>query len=278
MCRWMAWSGQSGLIDELLFKPPHGLIDQSLHSRMGAERTNGDGFGLGWYADLPQPGVFRDTMPAWNDANLRSLAEQIRSPLFMAHVRASTGTATTRLNCHPFRYGRFLFMHNGKIGGYSLLRRELEYLIKPEYYLSREGSTDSELFFYLLLGNGLARDARGAFQRTVADVLEVMQRQEIDEPLRLTAAVADGRRIMAGRWGSDGQAPTLFYGTGSDFWIEQGDVRFIEGSGSVIVLSEPLDSVNNSWREVPEGSFLTVDDTKVTVTPFTPAASAQAAE
>jgi len=270
MCRWLAYSGTPVSMDTLLFQPHNSLIRQSLSAQRSIVPTNGDGFGLGWYADLPQPGLFRDTMPAWNDGNLHSLAEQIRSPLFFAHVRASTGTATTRLNCHPFRYGRLLFMHNGKIGGYAQLQRDLEQMIRPEYYNNREGSTDSELFFYLLLGNGLARDAKLAFRRTVADIRAVMTRNDIDEPLRLTAALADGRRILAVRWSSDGKSPTMYYGTGSDIWIEQGDVRFVEGSGSVIVLSEPLDGVNDSWREIPESSFVTVEDAQVTVTSFEP--------
>src|ERR1039458_7895224 len=83
MCRWMAWHGQSLLIDELLFKPKHGLIDQSLHSRMGAETTNGDGFGLGWYGTGDGPGVYRSVSPAWGDPNLRDLAGHIESPLFL---------------------------------------------------------------------------------------------------------------------------------------------------------------------------------------------------
>jgi predicted glutamine amidotransferase len=276
MCRWLAYSGTPVSMDTLLFQPHNSLIRQSLSAQRSIVPTNGDGFGLGWYADLPQPGLFRDTMPAWNDGNLHSLAEQIRSPLFFAHVRASTGTATTRLNCHPFRYGRMLFMHNGKIGGYTHLRRELEQMIKPEYYLSREGSTDSELFFYLLLGNGLARDAKLAFRRTVADIRTIMGRNDVEEPLRLTAALSDGRRILSVRWSSDGKSPTMYYGTGSDIWIEQGDVRFVEGSGSVIVLSEPLDSVNNSWHEIPESSFLCVEDGRVTVTGFEPDLAAAA--
>ena len=53
MCRWMAWLGQPVLIEELLFNSPHGIVDQSLHARMGAEPTNGDGFGLGWYGNEP---------------------------------------------------------------------------------------------------------------------------------------------------------------------------------------------------------------------------------
>ena len=51
MCRWMAYSGDPILAEDLLFRPAHSLIDQSLHSRMGATTTNGDGFGVGWYGD-----------------------------------------------------------------------------------------------------------------------------------------------------------------------------------------------------------------------------------
>ena len=35
--------------------PQHSLIDQSLHSRLGAETTNGDGFGIGWYGEGETP-------------------------------------------------------------------------------------------------------------------------------------------------------------------------------------------------------------------------------
>jgi glutamine amidotransferase len=77
MCRWMAWLGQPVLIEELLFKAPHGIVDQSLHARMGAEPTNGDGFGLGWYGHGDGPGVYHSVAPAWSDANLRELANHI---------------------------------------------------------------------------------------------------------------------------------------------------------------------------------------------------------
>src|SRR5215207_3339612 len=50
--------------------------------------TNGDGFGLGWYGERPEPGLFRDIRPAWSDENLKSLSVQVRSPLFFAHVWA----------------------------------------------------------------------------------------------------------------------------------------------------------------------------------------------
>ena len=131
MCRWLAYSGPRLRMSELLFEPVNSLIRQSLLAQRGTVPTNGDGFGLGWYGERRRPGLFRDTLPAWNDANLHDLAQQIAAPLFFAHVRASTGTATSRDNCHPFRLRNLLFMHNGEIGDFMRIRRDVEHMIKP---------------------------------------------------------------------------------------------------------------------------------------------------
>ena len=125
MCRWMAWLGQPVLVEELLFKTQHGIVDQSLHARMGAEPTNGDGFGLGWYGAGDGPAVYRSVAPAWGDANLRELAAHVESPLFMAHVRAAIGSPVQETNCHPFRHDRWLFVHNGFLADFHAVRRDL---------------------------------------------------------------------------------------------------------------------------------------------------------
>ena len=78
--RWLAYTGTPVLIDELLYRPTHSLIDQSLHRALGADTTNGDGFGDGWYA-ADKPGHLPQHQPAWNDQNLRELAGHIESPL-----------------------------------------------------------------------------------------------------------------------------------------------------------------------------------------------------
>ncbi|MFC7331737.1 class II glutamine amidotransferase [Rhodocista pekingensis] len=270
MCRWLAYGGDPIAMDTLLFRPCNSLIRQSLYAQRAPAPTNGDGFGLGWYGAIEKPGLYRDTMPAWNDANLRSLAEQIRSPLFFAHVRASTGPATARLNCHPFRYGRYLFMHNGQIGGWAEVRQEIERSIRKELYRYREGSTDSEAFFYLLLGNGLAEDPERAFARTVRQVTDIMRAEGVADPFRMTAAVTDGRRIHAVRWSSDGRSPTLFHGNGGRIDCKGAMVEFGDGGGCTIVLSEPLDEDAAHWTEVPEGSFLTAEGGRVAVSPFHP--------
>ena len=115
MCRWLAYSGPPIFLEALVFEPENSLCSQSLQALESKSPTNGDGFGIGWYDHREEPGLFREVLPAWNDDNLRSLAAQIRSGLFFGHVRASTGTVTNRSNCHPFRHGRWMFMHNGMI-------------------------------------------------------------------------------------------------------------------------------------------------------------------
>ena len=131
MCRWLAYSGTPIKLEELLLKREHSLIDQSLHSRMGATTTNGDGFGVGWYDEGETPRVYRSTHPAWNDRNLKELAAGISSPLFFAHIRSSTGSAIQETNTHPFRYGKWLWMHNGLIRDFPKVHRELVKDIDP---------------------------------------------------------------------------------------------------------------------------------------------------
>jgi glutamine amidotransferase len=158
MCRWLAYSGGPIFLDEALIKPEHSLIDQSLHSHSGATTTNGDGFGVGWYGKRDIPGVYKDLRPAWNDDNLRSIAGQVESHLFIAHVRATTGTAVQRSNCHPFHYQNWLFVHNGQIREFNTIKRELALAVSPELYGEIIGTTDSEIMFYLALTFGMADD------------------------------------------------------------------------------------------------------------------------
>ena len=163
----MAWLGQPVLIEELLFESEHGIVDQSLHSRMGAEPTNGDGFGLGWYGAGVGPAVYRSVAPAWADPNLRELAAHVESPLFMAHVRAAIGSPVQETNCHPFRRGEWLFVHNGFLADFHLLRRDLMLAIDPELFAEVQGSTDTEVVFHLALTLGLEEDPIGALEATV---------------------------------------------------------------------------------------------------------------
>ena len=269
MCRWLAYTGPSIHLDTLLFIPENSLINQSQVARKGATPTNGDGFGIGWYDRRPEPGLFRDILPAWNDENLRNVAEQIAAPLFFAHVRASTGTSTSRANCHPFRHGHWLFMHNGQIGGFEHIRRQLVMAISPELYPWLTGTTDSEVFFYLALTNGLEEDPPAALSRTVALVQDATQRAGIEAPFRMTSATSDGRRLYALRYASDGPGPSLFYGCGVCLQATGGET-LRQPKHSTLVLSEPLDFVKEQWNAVAPSQLLTIADGKVALNDFVP--------
>ena len=245
MCRWIAYRGEPIFLEELILEPSNSLIEQSLECLEGKARTNGDGFGIGWYGLKPEPGVFREVLPAWNDPNLRALAEQIKSNLFFAHVRASTGTETARLNCHPFAYGRWLFMHNGQISNYDACRRTLEGLVDDRFYGHRRGSTDSELLFLLMIQNGLEQDAHAAIRKTIAQVTEAAEREHGEAALKMTICLTDGHCLYACRHASEGMPPTLY-------WQLAGR--------DLLVASEPMGDDMESWNPIDPDAIVTVDD------------------
>ena len=167
MCRWIAYRGDTIALEHYVTAPAHSLIAQSIEALETTARTNGDGFGLGWYGDHPEPGLYREVRPAWSDENLRYLCRHIQSHLFFAHVRSATGTPTMRPNCHPFACGRWMFMHNGVIGHWPRVRRRVEALISDTFYGSRVGTTDSEAVFLAIMGAGAETDPVGATLRTL---------------------------------------------------------------------------------------------------------------
>ena len=211
MCRWLAYSGSPVPLEELLLKPKHSLIDQSLHSRLGAETTNGDGFGIGWYGVGDTPGVFHSIEPAWNDRNLKDLARHLVSPLVFAHIRASTGGAIQQTNCHPFRYGKWLWMHNGFIAELPTVRRDLALAVDPSLFALIEGSTDTEVFFYLALTLGLEDDPPEAVARAVGFIEATGRKHGVEHPIQMTVATTDGASIWAFRYSSEGKSRSLFH-------------------------------------------------------------------
>jgi predicted glutamine amidotransferase len=269
----MAYAGDPLLAEDLLFKPQHSLIDQSLHATMGATTTNGDGFGIGWYGEGPVPALFKSVEPAWNDVNLRELAAQIRTPLLFAHVRAATGTPVQRSNCHPFRHDNWLFMHNGSLGGFHEMKRDLVLEVDPALFVDIEGSTDSETLFYLALTFGLRDDPVGAVERAVGLVEDVAARHGIEHPVQMSAATTDGESVWAFRYSSTGQTRSLYFSTE----IEQlralhPELRVLDGVGDEarLIVSEPLRDLPGAWQEVPESSWGVVRPGADDLQPFRP--------
>ncbi len=242
MCRWIAYRGASVALEHYVTRPSHSLISQSIRALESTAATNGDGFGLGWYGEHAEPGLYREIQPAWSDENLRYLCRHLHSHLFFAHVRAATGTAVTRQNCHPFACGRWLFMHNGFVGPWTRVRRKIEAMIPDALYPSRVGTTDSEAMFLAILGEGRmstaeAPDVLAATERVLGKLAGMLG----DQPLRFTSALSNGRDLYAFRYAINDRANSLYYQA---------------SESDVVIVSEPIDGEHGNWKEVPENSAL----------------------
>src|SRR3977135_1652493 len=239
MCRWIAYRGEPIPLEHYVTAPAHSLVEQSIRALESTAATNGDGFGLGWYGEHTEPGLYREVRPAWSDENLRYLCRHIRSHLFFGHVRAAPATPTTRPNCHPFVCGRWMFMHNGEVGNWARVRRKVEALIPDELYPSRIGTTDSEAVFLAILGAGAERDPISATLRTRATLVEMGRANK--EALRFTSALTDGRNLYAFRFSANDKDNTLDYrASGPD----------------LLIASEPLDDNREVWNPVPTTHIL----------------------
>ena len=273
MCRWLAYSGSPVLLEDLLYKPEHSLVVQSMHSTMGAETTNGDGFGVGWYGTPDTPGVFRSTEPAWNDRNLRELAAHVVSPRVFAHIRAAIGSPVQQSNCHPFRYGDWLWMHNGYLDGFHTMKRDLAMAVDPGLYADIEGTTDTEILFFLALTFGLADDPPAAVARAVGLVEEVARGHGIPFPVQMTVATTDGSTTWAFRYSSEGRSRTLYHSVDVSTLREQyPDNPTLHGlsDDARLVVSEPLGDLRGAWREVPEASCVAIHGGTEEMLPFAP--------
>jgi predicted glutamine amidotransferase len=282
VCRWVGYLGDPIRPEQILYESPHSLIEQSRHSVKGlvteegtvpAPFTNGDGFGLGWYGHLEQPGLYRNVMPAWGDPNLRDIAGQIESRLFLAHVRAATGTAVQQTNSHPFRFGRWLFVHNGFVAEYEHLRHDLILTVGPQLFENVQGTTDSELLFHLALKFGLEQDVIGACERMAGFVEELGRSRGVAEPLQMTVGVSDGERLYAVRYAS-GPAVNSLYVT-----RDARDVRALCPQDERVqqlsdeahaIVSEPLDDLPELWVEVPPATAVILEPGHSKHIPFTP--------
>jgi predicted glutamine amidotransferase len=277
MCRWLAYSGSPMLIRDVLYEGPNSLVGQSLSSHLGAEPTNGDGFGLGWYGEPDTPGVFHSTEPAWNDNNLRELAGHISSPLFFTHVRAAIGSPVQQTNCHPFRHDRWLFMHNGYINEFGAIKRDLILAIDPSLYPQIQGSADTEVLFYLALTLGLEDDPPAAVEQAIGLVEAVAARHGVPNPFQGTIATTDGETIWAFRYSSERNSRSLFYSTHvptlRELYPERQLFQDVSDNARLIV-SEPLGDVAGVWNEVPESSYGIVGPGRAEMHPFEPKAPA----
>ncbi len=274
MCRFALYLGSPILVSSLVTEPANSIIHQSFHSHEREEPLNGDGFGLAWYAPqiTDEPTIFKDVTPAWSNENLLNLARVIETTCLLAHVRAATsGLAVTRLNCHPFGWRSFAFMHNGTIGGFRRLVRRLRRGLSDEAYQGVGGTTDSEHVFALFADHYRQSEETQVIERmasslcaAIRSVEEIKRAAGVEEPALLNLAVADGRRAVVSRYitRDPERANTLYVHAGGAYRCEAGVCRMVEASQrnqAVIMASEPL-SDDPGWQPVEPNHLVVVHE------------------
>ncbi len=251
MCRLLGYLGSPIALDKLLYKPEHSLIVQSYQPReMTSGVVNADGCGVGWYHSQKDtnPFSYKSVLPIWNDTNLASLSRYVESGCVLAYVRSATaGQVVDLSNCQPFEYDHLLCIHNGRIENFrQTLYRPMRDRLGDIAYQSIEGNTDSEHIFALVL------DELQTNQSATLDLAlhtALLQIEQLAKSHQVAASanmiVSDGKRLVASRFASDKNAPSLY-------WLRD-DPAFPE---AVIIASEPL--FEGNWNSFPQQSIVSV--------------------
>ena len=265
MCRWVLYKGDRIKIADVVTRPAHSLVDQAQNHIVftpGVESSalydreqrkhrdhgvNADGFGLGWYTGDEKavtPTLIKSLLPPWSSATLSEIAESTDTHLLFAHIRAaSPGLRVSEANCHPFRCGRFLFMHNGGVAGFSKIKQRLRSSLRPDVLSGIEGTTDSEHVFAVFVNMFPDQGVHGPFNRFVdldsqsrystQDIVRALQQtvstvRQLQKQCGLTfeeshsslnLAVTDGHTVVALRCRTHPaqDPPSLYYSFGEDF-------------------------------------------------------------
>jgi glutamine amidotransferase len=152
-------------------------------------------------------------------------------------------------------------MHNGALAEFATVKRDLTLAVEPALFPDIEGSTDSELFFFLALTFGLKADPPAAVARAVGFIEETGRLHGVEHPMQMTVATTDGDTTWAFRYSSEGRSRSLFHSTDVSTLREQyPDNEVLHGlsDDARLVVSEPLGDLHGAWQEVPESSCLVV--------------------
>lgn len=245
MCRHIAYAGTPVSLAELLYEPPHSLLEQSYAPRLNrGNRLNADGFGAGWYVEgRAEPVRFRRAQPMWTDASFADIAPAITTGCLLAAVRSATvGFPVDESGAQPFRAGPWLFSHNGRIDDFARIEVKLRELAGEEWPPDARAPVDSAPLFALAVrrwraGESLADGLAGA----VTEVSRLTTG-------RLSLLATDGGRMAATVYGD-----TLF-------------ARRLPGG--TVLASEPYDDDPAAWAEIPQGSLVTADAEGYAVLPL----------
>lgn len=317
------------LLSDVLITPNHALTNQvndhylprliahlpnhtsAKHEANARNRLlNTDGLGMAWYttsfSDFERgitdesedgkphtglrPAVYKTIQPPRGDMNFHSICANTETRCLFAHIRATSASAVTQVNNHPFTFGRISFMHNGSVSDFVEIRRAVADILDHDTYANIQGTTDSEhiaalYVFYLTNGGGKETwDAEydihamaTAMQNAVKTIIDLQSKilGPKAHPNSLNLAATDGTKLVAYRFRNNAQEqpPSLYYSTKAGVTLnrkypdnpdgiensrraERKDVG--EHGQHVIVASEPSTYKDGEWNLIGKNQCLMV--------------------
>lgn len=227
MCRHLGWLGAPVSVSSLVLDPPQGLRVQSYAPRRQKHGLmNADGWGVGFFSDLPDPTPrrWRSPAPLWGDASFDSVAPVLRSHCVVAAVRSATvGMPLEASATAPFTDGQWLLSHNGIV----------ERAVLP-LSANAESVCDSAVLAAAIFDRGL--DALGD------TIIEV---GTADPLARLNIMAANGSRLLATAWGDT--------------------LSVLRRADGVVLASEPYDD-DPDWEDIPDRHLVEVTGDQIVLT------------
>lgn len=262
----------------------HRSLASAENAMVTQAQKHSDGWGVGYFIGK-EPYLFRAARGAAVDNDFITLSQRLQSKTFLVHVRKATVGQVDTLNSHPFRYGSWLFAHNGTIFEFDRMKDLIEAEIADEFKQVLFGSTDSERYFFFLLSHmkeaGIPSDGRGALdleaacqaqQRAISKIFRWAQELNI-EPPKANYILTNGSTMFARRAGLELYLSTQKKVCADALLCKEANKICLAGvlphlqttalrprkCNHLLVASEPIDE-ENIWEEIPDGSLIALDD------------------
>ena len=237
-----------------------------------------DGWGIGWFVD-DDAYVIKSANAAHACDRFRRASERLKSHTFIVHVRRATvGKKGDHLNAHPFRFGRWIFAHNGTLFHFDRLQRWLLEHTDPSLQPLILGDTDSEHLFFFVLSRlqqaGVDRTGRRPSDaRLVAKVVRQAGmdldawalREGADRPIA-NMLLTDGRLFVAHRAGMPLHMSTQkrfcpeFHTCPAEKVCMLPSRPEDKPVNHLLLASEHIGGTDNIWEELDDGTTVALDD------------------
>lgn len=125
-------------------------LHQERHALMGLPADRRGAWGLGFYQGDEVLHKKQPT-PDGEPVDWGTIAANVKTDCAIAHVRQATVGGFSVDNTHPFRLRQWLFAHVGTIAAFDEVKTELTRGLPDFLRRNIRGTSDSELFFHLVL-------------------------------------------------------------------------------------------------------------------------------